>query len=186
MWFTKVVKEYRSDRELLNSINYYEWLGEESLVEKLGKKRLGIIGPSWWQTLHKPNPKPRTLCWTYFLKTSFSLAYHISFRSNWVCFSSNHAYFHGWLLLKSLKLETLLSQGLLDYFHVSQSSSKFTCSNIKTSSFDPSLNICDESITTIKLHLSIHQLLFVIDYKNGEIDLHKIRARGLVWLGLGH
>jgi len=165
--------------ELLNSINFYEWLGESS-VEKLGfltvkqnnnKKHLGIIiGPSGWQTLHKPNPKPRTLCWTYFIKTSFSLTYQISFRSRWVCFSSNHAYFHGWLLLKSLKLETLLSQGLLDYFHVLQSLSKFTCSNIKTSSFDPSLNICDESITIIKLHLSIHRLIFVIDYKNGEID----------------
>jgi len=79
--FTSVViREYRSNRELFNLIKFYECL-EESIVEKLifltvennnNKKRLGIIGSSWWQTLHKPNPKPRTLCWTYFLKTSFS------------------------------------------------------------------------------------------------------------------
>ena len=100
---------------------------------------LGIIGSSWWQILHKPNPKPRTLCWTYFLKTSFSLAYHISFRFQWVCSSSIHAYSHGWLLLKSLKNETLLSQGLLDYSHVPQSLFTFTCSNIKTSCSDDSL-----------------------------------------------
>jgi len=131
----------------MNSIKFLQWLKESSKV-KVGifnglktknKKRLGIIGSSWWQTLYKPNPKPITLCWTYFLKTCFSLAYHISFRSQWVCSFSNHAYFHGWLLLESLKLETLLSQGLLDYFHVLQSLSKFTCSNIKTSSFDPLL-----------------------------------------------
>jgi len=79
------------------------------------------------------------LCWTYFLKTSFSLAYHISFLFQWVCSSSNHAYSHGWLLLELLKNETLLSQGLLDYSHVSKSLSNFTCSNIKTSSFDASL-----------------------------------------------
>lgn len=139
-------------------------------VENNNKKRFEIIGSSWWQILHKPNPKSRIVCWTYFLKTSFSLAYHISFRPQWVCFSSNHAYFHGYLLLKSLKLETLLSQGLLDYLHVSQSLSNFTCSNIKTSSFDPSLDICDESITAIKLHISIHRLILVIDYKNNEID----------------
>jgi len=36
-------------------------------VENNNKKRLGIMGSSWWQILHKPNPKPRTLCWTYFL-----------------------------------------------------------------------------------------------------------------------
>ena len=107
--------------------------------ENNNKKRLGIIGSSWWQILHKPNPTPRNLCWTYFLKTSFSLAYHISFRFQWVCSYSNHAYSHGWFLLESLKNETLLSQGLLDYSHVSQSVSKFTCSNIKTSSFDASL-----------------------------------------------
>ena len=152
--------------ELLNSINFYEWLGESS-VEKLGfltvkqnnnKKHLGIIiGPSGWQTLHKPNPKPRTLCWTYFIKTSFSLAYHISFRSQWVCFSSNHAYFHGWFLLKSLKHQTLLSQGLLDYSHVSQSLSNFTCSNIKTSSFNTSLDICDYELTSINPSLSLYE-----------------------------
>jgi len=43
------------------------------------------------------------------------------------------------LLLKSFKNETLLSQGLLENSHVSQSLSKFTCCNIKTSSFDASL-----------------------------------------------
>jgi len=131
------------------------------------KKITIIIKSSWdyWfvmvQILHKPNPKPRTLCCTYFLKTSFSLAYHISFRSQWVCFVSNHAYFHGWLLLKFLKLETLLSQGLLDYFHVLQSLSNFTCSNIKTSSSDPSLDICGYELTTIKLRLSVHRLILV-------------------------
>jgi len=114
-------------------------VGIFSGFENDNKKRLGIIGSSWRQILHKPNPKPRTLCWTYFLKTNFSLAYHISFRFQWVCSSSNHAYSHSWLLLESLKNETLLSQGLLDYSHVSQSLSKFTCSNIKTSSFDASL-----------------------------------------------
>jgi len=110
-------------------------------------------------------------------KFLFSLSHLLSVSVS--VFFSNHAYFHGCLLLKSLKHETLLSQGLLDYSPVSQSLSNFTCSNIKTSSFDPSLDICDESITTIKLHLSIDQLILVIDYKNNEIDqkidLHKIR-----------
>jgi len=125
-------------------------------LKRIIKSALGLLVHHDDKPFTNQNPKPRTLCWTYFLKTSLSLAYHISIRSQWVCCSSNHAYFHDWLLLKSLKLETLLSQGLLDYFHVLQSLSKFTCSNIKTSSFDPSLNICDESITTIKLHLSIN------------------------------
>jgi len=62
-------------------------------------------------------------------------------------FNSNHAYSHGWLQLKPFKYETLLSQGLLNYFHVSQSLSNFTCSNIKTSSLGPSLDICDDEIT---------------------------------------
>jgi len=110
------------------------------------KKRLEIIGSSWRQILHKPNPAPRTLCWTYFLKTSFSLAYHISFRFQWVCSSSNHTYSHGWFLLESLKNETLLSQGLLDYSHVSQSLSNFTCSNIKTSCLNPSLSLLKTSL----------------------------------------
>jgi len=55
-----------------------------------------------------------------------------------------------------------MSQGLLDYSHVSQSLSNFTCSNIKTSSFDPSLDICDDEITTIKLPLSVLRLILVI------------------------
>ena len=42
-----------------------------------------------------------------------------------------------------------MSQGLLDYSHVSQSLSNFTCSNIKILSFDPSLNICDDELTRI-------------------------------------
>jgi hypothetical protein len=64
--------------------------------------------------------------------------------------------------LKPFKYETLLSQGLLDYSHVSQSLFNFTCSNIKTSSFDPLLDICEDEITTIKLHLSILRLILVI------------------------
>jgi len=31
-------------------------------LENNNKKRLGIIGSSWWEILHKPKPKPRTLC----------------------------------------------------------------------------------------------------------------------------
>ena len=77
-------------------------------------------------------------------------------------FNSNHTYSHGWLLLKPFKYETLLSQGLLDYSHVSQSLSDFTCSDIKTSSFDHSLDICDDEITTIKLHTSVFRLILVI------------------------
>ena len=121
------------------------------------KKRLGIIGSSWWQILHKPNPKPRTLCWTYFLKTSFSVAYHISFWFQWLCSSNNHAYSHGWLLLESLKNEILLSQGLLDYSHVSQSLFNFTFSNIKTSFSMPRFDICDYELTSINPPLSLYE-----------------------------
>jgi hypothetical protein len=128
------------------------------------RNALGLL-VHWWQILHKPNPKPRILRWTYSLKTSFSLAFHISSRSKWMYFVSNHAYSHGWLLLKPFKYETLLSQGLLDYFHVLQYLSTFTCSNIKTSSFDPSLDICDDEITTIKLHIWVLRLLLVISLK---------------------
>jgi len=71
-------KEYRSDRELVNLINLRWWLEREI-------SRKGLI----------------------FLRTSFSLAYHISFRSQWACSSNNHTFSHGWLLLESLKLETL-------------------------------------------------------------------------------
>jgi len=59
--------------------------------------------------------------------------------------------------LKSLKLETLLSQGLLDYFHVSQSLSKFTCSNIKNSSFNPLLDIFDHELTSTNPPLSPYE-----------------------------
>jgi len=50
-----------------------------------------------------------------------------------------------------------MSQGLLDYFYVSPSLSKFTCSNIKTSSFDPSLDICDYELTSINPPLSLYE-----------------------------
>ena len=50
-----------------------------------------------------------------------------------------------------------MSQGLLDYSHVSQSLSNFTCSNIKTSSFDPSLNICDDELTSTNPPLSLYE-----------------------------
>jgi len=50
-----------------------------------------------------------------------------------------------------------MSQDLLDYFYVSQSLSKFTSSNIKTSSFDPSLDICDYELTSINLSMLFYE-----------------------------
>jgi len=64
-----------------------------------------------------------------------------------------------------------MSQGLLDYSHVSQSLSNLTCSNIKTSSFDPSLNICDDELTNIYPPLLFRIWYLLIHYKNGEIRL---------------
>ena len=62
---TDVVKrEYRSNREYFNSIKFCWWLEKSSVVkfgfltvENNDKKRLGIIGSSWWQTLHKQTLK---------------------------------------------------------------------------------------------------------------------------------
>jgi len=64
-----------------------------------------------------------------------------------------------------------MSQGLLDDSHVSQFLSNFTCSNIKTSSRDPSLNICDDELTNIYPPLSFRIWYLLIHYKNGEIRL---------------
>jgi len=64
-----------------------------------------------------------------------------------------------------------MSQGFLDYSHASQSLSSFTSSNIKTSSFDPSLNICDDELTNIYPPLSLRIWYLLIHYKNGEIRL---------------
>ena len=64
-----------------------------------------------------------------------------------------------------------MSQGFVDYTHVSQSLSNFTCSNIKTSSLDPSLNICDDELTNIYPPLSFRIWYSLIHYKNGEIRL---------------
>jgi len=114
-------REYRSDMELVNLINSIWWLEREiswkGLIfteENNNKKSLGIY---WFILITSPsqtNPKPLILYWSHFLKTSFSLTYHISFRSQWVCSSNNHAilffdcYWNPW----SSKL--YMSQGLLD------------------------------------------------------------------------
>jgi len=57
-----------------------------------------------------------------------------------------------------------MSQGLLDFSHVSQSLSNFTRSNIKTSSLDPSLNICDNELTHIYPPLSFSIWYLLIHY----------------------
>jgi len=101
---------------VMNLINFQQWL-KESLSWKVwifnwkrnnnNKKCLGIYWSILITSLSQTNPKPVVLYWSHFLKTGFSVAYHISFRSQWVCPSSNHTYSHGWLLLGSLKNETL-------------------------------------------------------------------------------
>jgi len=109
-----VIKEYRSDREMVNLINFEWWL-ERELSRKVlifkeennNRKNLGIYWSILITSPSQTNPKPLILYWSHFLRTSFSLVYHISFRSQWVYSSNNHAYSHGWLLLESLKLETL-------------------------------------------------------------------------------
>jgi len=50
-----------------------------------------------------------------------------------------------------------LSQGLLDYSHVLQSLSNFTCSDIKTSSFGPSLSICDDELTSTNPSMTLFE-----------------------------
>jgi len=107
-------REYRSDRDLVNLINFRWWLEREInwkglifMEENNNKKSLGIYWSILMTSPSQTIPKPLILYWSHFLKTSFSLAYHISFRSQWVCPSNNHAYSHGSLLFESLKLKTL-------------------------------------------------------------------------------
>jgi len=42
------------------------------LIEKIIIKEPGIIGSSWWQILHKPNPKPKSIL-VLFSKDKFLL-----------------------------------------------------------------------------------------------------------------
>ena len=107
-------REYCSDKELVNLIYLRWWLeieiSRKGLIfteENTNKKSLEIYWSILTTSPSRTNPKPLILYWSDFLTTSFSLAYHISFRSQWVCSSNNHAYSHGWFLLESSMLETL-------------------------------------------------------------------------------
>jgi len=72
-------REYRSDRELVNLINFRWWLEREIswkglilMEENNNKKSLGIYWSILITSHSQTNPKPLILYWSHFLKTTFS------------------------------------------------------------------------------------------------------------------
>jgi len=65
-----------------------------------------------------------------------------------------------------------MSQGLLDYSHVLQSLSNFTCSNIKILLSILRFDICDDELTNTNSSAFASQVWYLlIYYKIGEIRL---------------
>ena len=110
------------------------------------KRCLGIIGSSYWQILHNPNPKPKLYIGLTFkrqvslkrIKVSLEIIECIPLATTPILMVD--CYWNPW------RTKHYLSQGLLDYSHVSQSLSNFTCSNIKTSCLNPSLSLLKTSL----------------------------------------
>jgi len=65
------------------------------------------------------------------------------------------------IAIEILEARNFMSQGLQHYSHVLQALSNFTCFNIKTSSLDPSLNICYDELTNIYPPLSFQIWYFL-------------------------